>query len=323
MKQHGNLHAVSNDLECSRVGDARITTASHLGEVWPGVVAMLRRVLRHKGVSHHDIDDLTQETAARAVSKGLPFEDEDHLARWSVVTAKNLMIAAHRDSAHLAPADLPDPVSADDVERTVIARETLEAVATAWSGLSLPDRNALASGIAIVSKEPNRIAVRRHRARQRLHAMITSVWLVVLELMRRATRAIQQPGPTVASVMPATLAVLFVLGGVGSSGPHDTAVKAAAGQALGSNPAATLAGVATGSRFVQSDATIPTRTPSRSGSTSNTKTVLTLPNPDGSGDVPVVQSRPQEPDDKTFCTDWLPSGHTCVDAPARIKFPTL
>src|SRR5437879_11522484 len=105
--RHGNLHEAreSSAVVVSRVAGSVLT--HDLEFVWPEVATRLRAMLRRRGVQNHDIDEIVQETAARAISVRVPFEDADDLFRWAAVVGGRLAIDLRRRAARLTD-DLPD-----------------------------------------------------------------------------------------------------------------------------------------------------------------------------------------------------------------------
>src|SRR5258708_28402810 len=69
---------------------------------WPGVRAKLLRVLYSRNVSRPDAEDIVQEVAARALTRGRGFASQEDLARWAWRVAWNLRIDAVRPQRHLA-----------------------------------------------------------------------------------------------------------------------------------------------------------------------------------------------------------------------------
>lgn len=161
--------------------------AAHFSTAWPGVACRLRRRLRHLGAAEIDVEDLLQETAARALAREVPFVGEDDLLAWATVVSRRLAIAAHRRTLRLSACDDPtaERASAVDVEREVIARDAAERVLRAVPSLSAADRQALAvTATPADRQEAVRLNVRRHRARARLRAAAGGVWALVVALRR-------------------------------------------------------------------------------------------------------------------------------------------
>ena len=79
--------------------------AGRLGRAWPEVEPRLRCFLGSLGATRHQVDDLVQETAARALERQIPFDTPADLRRWCFVVAKRLWIDEIRSSRRLAALD--------------------------------------------------------------------------------------------------------------------------------------------------------------------------------------------------------------------------
>src|SRR5438270_309959 len=96
--------------------------------VWPGVATRLRLMLRRRGVSTHDVDEIVQETAARAFGNAIPYADADDLFRWASVVSGRLAIDLRRRSARLSDVEVPERPDTVDVAATAEHRIAFETV---------------------------------------------------------------------------------------------------------------------------------------------------------------------------------------------------
>jgi hypothetical protein len=131
------------------------------------------------GSARHEIDDLVQETAARALEHRVPFDSAADLRRWCFVVARRLLIDEIRAQRRRAPLETAaadaDPVSAAELSR-VEDRALLRHVAASWHTLKAADKAALKTVTTVPAQsdraEQNRRNVARHRARGRLRALV-------------------------------------------------------------------------------------------------------------------------------------------------------
>jgi DNA-directed RNA polymerase specialized sigma24 family protein len=147
-----------------------------LASVWPEVAARLQSMLRRRGVRHHDIDEIVQETATRVISGRVTYVDADDLFRWASVVGGRLAIDLRRRGARLSTEELPDRADTIDVATAAEHRVVLRAVRTRLPELSESDQAALLSSFddepATSRRESVRVAVARHRARRRLRILL-------------------------------------------------------------------------------------------------------------------------------------------------------
>jgi RNA polymerase sigma factor (sigma-70 family) len=163
---------------------------------------MLRRYLSRRGALPADADDLIQECAVRVLAHQPTFEDADDLVRWCLPVVRNLHVDAHRrDVRQVVTDDVPEQVQLRDVvQDSVLQRIELQSVLTAMHQLSPRDREAIVgdSGARPADRrEAVKLNVRRHRARQRLAALIASVAGILGSLGRRGSGALAPAGSAV------------------------------------------------------------------------------------------------------------------------------
>lgn len=178
-------------------------TARALDDVWRTVEPRLRRYLLARRVPAVDVDDVVQEVALRVLVHSPDYDGADDLLPWCITVARNVATDAVRAGARRAPADLtPDVPAADDVEGQVAARLELERTLAALKTLTFPDQRAIVEGID--QSRPChdrttsvRLAVRRHRARQRLLALLAAIAAWAWGSLRRLrpTTVVMAAGP--------------------------------------------------------------------------------------------------------------------------------
>ncbi|HVF75519.1 MAG TPA: hypothetical protein VM938_10760 [Acidimicrobiales bacterium] len=147
-----------------------------LEDFWPVARDRLVGALRAKGIDAETAEEAVAEAATRALSRGLVVTDVDDFCRWAYIVARNVAMDAKRASTRVlpvgvVPAERPDRY---DLGRHVEARQRWRETAAAMRSLSLTDRAALLSTLddpvtTVSRRESVKEAVRRHRARTRLH----------------------------------------------------------------------------------------------------------------------------------------------------------
>ncbi|MCU1487175.1 MAG: hypothetical protein JWN67_3921 [Actinomycetia bacterium] len=140
-----------------------------LADVWPRVESQLRASLRFRGAALATVDDIVQETAARAWKTRTTWASYPTLVAWCLTVAKRLLTDEHRhDRRWDRHAEPPDRPSYDDTATSALARLDLLATAQLLAGLSLRDQQLLVPGVGPSRALQANDYVRRHRARQEL-----------------------------------------------------------------------------------------------------------------------------------------------------------
>src|SRR3954471_7260583 len=143
-----------------------------LGAAWPSVRARLSAVLRGRGVQAADVDDIAQDVAIRALRAGKHFESEEPLVAWCCRVGINLHVDSTRRQRRLT-GELPDAAADSDTATTVERRLALEVLAGGIAELSEDEQRLLFELEPTESRrEAVRLAVRRHRLRSRLAALV-------------------------------------------------------------------------------------------------------------------------------------------------------
>jgi hypothetical protein len=174
---------------------------------WPHVEPALRRFLASRSATRHEIDDVVQEVAARALQRQVPFTTAGELRAWCFVVGRRLLIDSARRSARVVELDsvraVPDPRQAQELDR-VEDRHLIAAVTRAISTLDALHARALDPyPTDASSRERNRAAVARHRARQRLRRQIGPFAVVPLAWFRRSMRTVGASPVATGTVIPA------------------------------------------------------------------------------------------------------------------------
>ena len=154
-------------------------------------------MLAARGLAREEAEDICQEVAWRVLSHDITYRSEADLYPWAATVARRLSIDHHRRSRHLAAVEPPDRPAPVDVAEVVEGRSRLRAVVAAMPSLSPADRAAIADGASLDGttepagasrREAVRAAVRRHRARARLLALVEAAGAVVAWLVHRGPR---------------------------------------------------------------------------------------------------------------------------------------
>jgi DNA-directed RNA polymerase specialized sigma24 family protein len=289
-------------------------------------------VLQARGVQAADIDDIAQDVALRALRTPARFESEEHLVAWCCRVGINLHIDSIRRQRRLSPDAPADSAGNYDTAATVERRLALEVLAKGIADLSDDERHLLFELERAGSRrEAVRLAVRRHRLRARLAALVDgiSVGAVGVALLRRwsrITRSLSRPVKLSLATAP-VIAVGLMLGPLTPAGPsiETPAMSPRSDAALvGAQPPSAAAD----GRLRPGVVATPTTTASRvSAPVAGRKAAIAAPvaavdiAPVG---VPVRVTSEQRPDDQEplFCTGGL-VGVLCVPRPPGVPEHTL
>ena len=182
---------------------------------WPSARARVASVLGGRGLQGADVDDLAQEVAIRALRDRGRFGSHEHFVRWCCRVAINL----HNDAARRQRlVNLCPPVDAASTHDTAAAaqgRMALEALAAGLAELSPEGRRLLLEpGPAGSRRETVRLAVRRHRLRARLAALVEGL-AAAFPGVRRLSRSLSTPAKVGLAAVPVVVAgVLMVPGAI-------------------------------------------------------------------------------------------------------------
>jgi hypothetical protein len=261
-----------------------------------------------------DVDDIVQEVAIRALRE--QFDTPDHMVRWCCRVAINLHIDSTRRVRRISSEPLVEHVAPHNVPETVERRLALDAVLAQMAGLSKDDQALLLQLPPTDSrKEAVRLAVRRHRLRARLAALVEGV-LAGVPGLRRILHSESLP-VRVAVVAVPVIAVLTVLPFVATLPPGSSTVDQPNRGTLvqSRTPAARNA-----KQTVVPSTAVPLQ--GRAGATSPASSSRTIMELHPAGNTVGVRQDPAPPDAKTFCL----SGYVnlCVDRPGPdIPIPPL
>jgi len=170
-------------------GDYMLTCDS-FATAWPDIARDLKVYLRGLGVSLSDVDDIVQETAARALANGLVSDGSERSRRWCFVVAKRIAIDGWREAKPLVVGVVPDRRDTTDIVHEVAARQALRQFRTEVERLPTVERGAILSR-ATSADDPRTVAslaVARHRARRKLAHIMEGLAAVVGGLQVRLRR---------------------------------------------------------------------------------------------------------------------------------------
>jgi DNA-directed RNA polymerase specialized sigma24 family protein len=305
-------------VEASQLGGtthpSRDAPAVEFDAAWPVVRPRVVAVLRGRGVQEADVDDIAQEVAIRALRQFDRFASQEHLARWACRVAINAHIDTVRRGRRLVGEPDVEAAAPLNVAETVEGRLALDAALVEVAGLSAEDRALLFDPpVALDRKEAVRLAVRRHRLRARIAAMLEGV-LAGVPILRRALRPDSVPVRAAMVAVP-VVAMLSVLPFVtsGSSGPRSVDQRDERAAAHGSATART-------SRTIRTASTAATVLVAPAPSAAQSGTILEL-HPAGNNLYLRRDDKPPK-DAHTLCV--FGSVNACVDRPGpEIPLPPL
>ena len=155
-----------------------------------------------------DIDDIVQEVAIRALRDLERFTSSEHMIRWCCRVAINLHIDVTRKGRKLSAEPLQDTPARHDVAEAVEDKLVLDAVLAHVAGLSADDQRLLLDrGQGDTRKESVRLAVRRHRLRARLAAMVEGT-IAGIAVLRRVFRSDSAPARVALLAIPVAAVVV-------------------------------------------------------------------------------------------------------------------
>lgn len=297
-----------------------------LSEVWPEVAARLAGMLRRRGVDGATVEDIVQETAIRVVRSSVRFTDGDDLFRWVAVVGWRLALDARRKTERTELGAVPDRAGPIDVDHLVEQRSQLDATVRGLDRLSCSDRQAILSGLKPSTtssrQEAVRLAVRRHRARARLMALLEGAGAVLAWLgFRRRAVGLTRKTVVAATALPAVcLVALLVPYHAPETGGPSTAPPAPPGGA----PEPVLAGTGTPSPSgappaqpaagtLRAPPPGPVTSPSGGGSSQLPAAHVDVPGPDGRPGR--IGARPKQAGDRVLCLDPVVTAYSCRDLP--------
>jgi hypothetical protein len=222
-------------------------------------------------MSAHSFDaawPTAQEVAIRALRHLDRFTSDEHMVRWCCRVAINAHIDAVRRGSRLVAEPSQEAAAPLNVAETVEGRLALHAALAHVAGLSPEDQALLLDPpIADTRKEAVRLAVRRHRLRARLTAMLEGVLAGIPVLRRLHADSFPVRVAMVAAPIVAALTALPFIAGAGSGGSLQTdqrteraAVHAASLPGRRAAPSAHLPGAAGDERSARDAGGTPSRT---------------------------------------------------------------
>lgn len=184
-----------------------------IGAAWPAALAQVSAVLRARGVQAPDVDDVAQEVAVRALRTSREFDSDEHFVAWCCRVAINLQIDAARRQRRVSPEPPSDAEGHHDTAATAERRMALDVLADRIAELPEEERRLLFDAEPTESRrDAVRLAVRRHRLRARLAALVEGM-VAGVAWVRRLRFPRHLSTPTKASLAAAPLvAVAMMLG---------------------------------------------------------------------------------------------------------------
>ncbi|HZQ27330.1 MAG TPA: sigma factor [Acidimicrobiales bacterium] len=255
---------------------------------WSASHQRLRAVLRSSGYAEADVEDALAEATERAWRRGIAFDEEANFRSWIFVVARNLLVDAQRGRSRTA--ELVDHAgTVASVEEVLEMRWQLERVLDRMSALTDEERATLLEPVPSRPgdrHEQIRVAVRRHRLRNRLKAGLEGVAAIVgipTATLRRLRPVVRSPfgltaTATAAVLLPLMLVTLSPWRQVpGGGGPDGWALAAAPNpKAASTDPATALRGPALAGGPTRPARVTPAAPPTGSGTGGQT-TGLALP----------------------------------------------
>jgi hypothetical protein len=276
--------------------------------IWPTVFTRGVKALQRRGVGQAAAEDAVQEAGARAIAQNVPFQDADDLLRWIHTVSWRVVLDARKRDQRLV-YEVPEEGSGEDVGRAVEQRLRLQLLRVVLGGLTPDERAALtADGRGTDRRTSTRLAVRRHRVRVKLIAMLDGAAALVALLRHavsppRTRRVATVAAPALIAMSVLTTASLLVQQGTPT--PHIQNVDGAATQARVSIPIAPPQVTSTRGRTATDPAAPPRLQRVR----------VDYERPDGDGQVTI---RPKQPADHFVCLDLNQMPTRCADLPIRI-----
>lgn len=259
-------------------------------------------MLRARGVSHHDRQDLAQEVALRAYQAFRRGEITTSLVAWCKATARNASVDRVRRDRHLAvgvPA--PEREAPERTEDRVLGRLRAEGLLSAWQQL---DEVQQARLVEMSTGEDVRERVARHRARKALRALTDSLTLGLLGWIARIRRAAGEQSAaaswTVAAASVAIAAVLLPGAGVPAE-RSDSTERSAVHTDAPAAPAAPARG--------------PVVVAAHPSPRAQQHVLVRVPVP--GSEERTLYTRPSRPDDPLGCVNLAPGQRVCVPHPLR------
>ena len=256
-------------------------------------------------------EDAVQEAGARAIAHDVPFVDADDLLRWIQTVAWRVVLDAQTRARRLV-YEVPDSLSGEDVGRAVEDRIRLQRLRVLLGALTPEEHATLTEDGRTADRRTSvRLAVRRHRLRIKLLAMLDGAAVVLVFLRRlgrveRSRRSVMVAAPALAAAtVLMTASLMFDHGAaIPAIEPVDTPASLSRREVTPVADAAQGRGVTAG---VRGSVPHPGAAPA--------DLVVRHPGPGGDGDATV---RPKEPTDHFVCVDMHALPANCADLPIRI-----
>ena len=136
----------------------------------------MRRILQRRGAPPATVDDAVQTAALRALQRDRRFDTVDGWVNWTTRVAWHEVQIEWRRQARRVPGEILNVPGGQDPACVIESRFALDAAKEGLATLNAADRDAILSALqdrcvpesALTASEK----MRRHRARQRLTALL-------------------------------------------------------------------------------------------------------------------------------------------------------
>lgn len=271
-----------------------LLTDPQVEETWAWVLPRLRATLTRRRLSRADLDDVCQQTFLKAWDHQTRYASPEDLLAWAITVARNHAVDIGRRARRFeAPSEMTAP---DDVEHEVITSLHLKDVFRAWQELSDSDRAAILTSRPYADRrEATRLAVQRHRARQRLLRLAGGP-LSALAGVAATIRRLGRLGPP--AIFGATLTVAALAVAPAPAGPAGPVPGEAEAQVH-----AVLAGPLHPAPHRGSQRRRSLLLPGRAASAKGAQSLVIAP---GGHPLLTYEQRAAEPDDRLICAYRVP-----------------
>jgi len=202
------VRAPDSPVKAPRTGADPAPEAVDVAAAWPAARLRVAAALGARGVQPADVDDIVQEVALRALRRDERFGSFEHFVRWGCRVAINLHIDGVRWARRVGPPLSSEAPGPDDTARDAERRLALDRLASSIAELSAEDHRLLFDATPAGSREETvRLAVRRHRLRARLAAMVEGL-AAAFGGVRRISRNIPTPAKLAVAAVPVVVAEL-------------------------------------------------------------------------------------------------------------------
>lgn len=207
---------------------------ARLQKAWPRISPKAERALRRRGVSAPDAEDAVSEAVARLIRQSVEFTDDEDLLRWLHTVSWRIVIDRRRRDGRLV-YETPDLAAKDNTATSAVAAVRVGRLRRLMRNLQAGERAVLfGDGVPQTRKESVRLAVQRHRLRNRLRRDLDGLAILPVGLLPRWWNGRGARVGAAALAAPAMAASLVALPPPGA--PHGLEPPASRGAALIATP---------------------------------------------------------------------------------------